>query len=38
MKKTYQQPQTDAILIELSSILCASAFIDHNAGDNLWGA
>ena len=32
MKKTYQQPQTDAILMEPSSILCASMYIDPNPG------
>jgi hypothetical protein len=38
MKKTYQQPQTEAVILEPSSILCASAFIDTTPGDDMWGA
>ena len=37
MKKTYQQPMTEAIIMEPSSILCASAFIDPNAANGFWG-
>ena len=38
MKKQYQQPTTEALTMEPSSILCASGFIDSTPGDDLWGA
>ena len=38
MKKQYQQPTTEALKMEPSSILCASSFIDSTPGDHLWGA
>ena len=37
MKKVYQQPMTEAVIMEPSSILCASSFIDPDAADNMWG-
>ena len=37
MKKQYQQPTTEALVMEPSSILCASSFIDQNPGDDIWG-
>ena len=37
MKKQYQQPMTEALIMEPSSILCASSFIDPNAKDGMWG-
>ena len=38
MKKIYQQPMTEALVMEPSSILCASSFVDPNPSDGLWGA
>lgn len=38
MKKTYQQPITEALKMEPSSILCASMFVDPNPSDGNWGA
>jgi hypothetical protein len=38
MKKQYQQPISEAIIMEPSSILCASSFIDPSPGDDMWGA
>jgi hypothetical protein len=32
MKKQYQQPTTEALTMEPSSILCASMYIDPNEG------
>ena len=37
MKKTYQQPMTEALVMEPSSILCAIGFNDQNPTDNMWG-
>ena len=37
MKKVYQQPITEALMLEPSSILCASSFIDPNAENGMWG-
>lgn len=37
MKKEYQQPITAAIIVEPSSILCASGVIDRNPGHGIWG-
>ena len=37
MKKQYQQPITEALIMEPSSILCASGFIDDKPQDGMWG-
>ena len=37
MKKVYQQPMTEAVIMEPTSILCASSFIDPDAANGLWG-
>ena len=37
MKKVYQQPMTEAVNMEPTSILCASGFIDQNPEDGMWG-
>ena len=37
MKQQYQQPTTEALKMEPSSILCASSFIDPNAENGMWG-
>jgi hypothetical protein len=37
MKKVYQQPITEAIIVEPSSVLCASGTIDRNPGNGIWG-
>ena len=36
-KKQYQQPLTSATEMEPSGILCASMYIDPDAGDDLYG-
>ena len=38
MKKQYQQPMTEVLTMEPSSILCASMIVDPNPGDGVWGA
>ena len=38
MKKQYQQPTTEALKMEPSSILCASSFVDPNPENGMWGS